>query len=107
MKLIRVGAAALNQTPLEWDGDLTRELFDHSSRKLGDFDGKTVKIAPNNQPPIPSGGHLSMVADLYGDFRDELVVVRREDQTGFRGLGRGQSRGREQGDQGEQCAQAW
>jgi len=60
-------------TPLEWDGDNTRELFG-PDRRIGNFDGKRIVAAEKNQPELPSNSQLLMVADLYGDFRDELVL---------------------------------
>ncbi|MBN2132290.1 MAG: SUMF1/EgtB/PvdO family nonheme iron enzyme [Sedimentisphaerales bacterium] len=59
-------------TPLEWDGDVTRELL--AGRVLGDFDGET--IVPRRAGPLtlPDNSSVLMVADLYGDFRDELIL---------------------------------
>lgn len=62
-------------TPVEWDGDATRELLADGGRKLGKFDGRAVVPVAGEPPnPIPGSG-LIMVADLYGDFRDELVLL--------------------------------
>jgi len=60
-------------TPLEWDGDPTRELL--RSGRIGNFDGKKVIAADKNQPELPDNSQILMVADLYGDFRDELVLA--------------------------------
>jgi len=60
-------------TPLEWDGDSTRELLG-ANDGIGDFDGKKVVFAAENQPALPRGSQVLMTADLYGDFRDELVL---------------------------------
>ena len=60
--------------PLEWDGDITRELLGGDDRRIGDFDGKQIVPAANNQPDLPSNSQVLMTADLYGDFRDELVL---------------------------------
>ena len=60
---------------VEWDGDMTRELLIDHGRKIGNFDGKEIIEVPGVHPnPIPDS-RLIMVADLYGDFRDELVLL--------------------------------
>jgi rhamnogalacturonan endolyase len=61
-------------TPLEWDGDATRELWYPRDRSIGNFDGREVIPASEATPVLPNGGSVLMVADLYGDFRDELVL---------------------------------
>ncbi|MDX9754181.1 MAG: hypothetical protein RBU29_09495, partial [bacterium] len=61
--------------PMEWDGDPTRELLQPSDMTLYDFDGKTLLPHPLEAPRVPAGSSFVMAADLYGDFRDELVVV--------------------------------
>ena len=60
-------------TPLEWDGDATRELL--KGREMGNFDGKTIIPASEDLPQFPLNSHPIMVADLYGDFRDEIVCM--------------------------------
>ena len=67
-------------TPLEWDGDTTRELWDGARRSIGDFDGRHVVAATGAGPLLPERGGLLMVADLYGDFRDELVFATTNDE---------------------------
>ena len=63
-------------TPVEWEGNTTRELLLGNGFKIGKFDGKSVVETANVHPnPIPNSS-LLMVADLYGDFRDELVLTR-------------------------------
>ena len=60
--------------PLEWDGDGTRELYKYNGRFIGDFNGKEVVLKQGvfaNRVPNSS---VLMVADIYGDFRDELVL---------------------------------
>lgn len=60
--------------PIEWDGDLTKELLGTNGRTIGNFDGEKVVLLDNELPnPFPKAS-LVMVADLYGDFRDELVL---------------------------------
>jgi rhamnogalacturonan endolyase len=60
--------------PMEWDGDETRELVGDNGRILGNFNGSEIVpekgIIPN---PVP-GSKLIFTADLYGDFRSEMVV---------------------------------
>ncbi len=60
-------------TPFEYDGDPTRELLGNQGKIVGDFDGRNV--VPINGLSLAPGddAQLLMTADLYGDFRDELV----------------------------------
>ena len=61
-------------TPIEWDGDNTRELLGQSGKVIGKFNGKEIVLLPGEIPnPVPNTS-LLMVADLYGDFRGEMVV---------------------------------
>jgi rhamnogalacturonan endolyase len=59
--------------PLEWDGDQTRELLATENFSIGNFDGREV-IPVETVVNLPPNSTLMMVADLYGDFRDELVL---------------------------------
>jgi len=61
--------------PLEWDGDITRELFNSQNHKIGNFNGKEIIFTDENQPVLPENSQILMVADLYGDFRDELILL--------------------------------
>ncbi len=61
-------------TPLEWDGAPTRELLNLGDHSLGKFDGKTIVPIEDAQLALPERSSVLMTADLYGDFRDELVV---------------------------------
>ena len=63
-------------TPVEWDGDKTRELLTNNGRTIGNFDGHKVTHVENDSPNPFLKTSLLMVADLYGDFRDELVLNR-------------------------------
>lgn len=69
-------------SPVEWDGDKTRELLSDDGKSVCNFNGKQVVpvegISPN---PFKDAG-LLMVADLYGDFRDELVLDRPTESGG-------------------------
>jgi len=62
-------------TPIEWDGDPTSELLGNGGRTLANFDGKEARIVPGVRPNPGQSGSVIMVADLYGDFRDELVLI--------------------------------
>jgi len=41
---------------------------------IGKFDGKEVVEVPGTEPNTVPWSGVIMTADLYGDFRDELVV---------------------------------
>jgi len=63
-------------TPVEWDGSPARELLIGNGSQLGKFnDREVIEITDAKPNPIPNSS-LLMVADLYGDFRDELVITR-------------------------------
>ena len=65
--------------PVEWDGSPARELLTDSGHRIGKFDGKkSVEISGVEPNTIPNSS-LLMVADLYGDFRDELVLTKQGD----------------------------
>ena len=63
-------------TPVEWDGSPTRELLSNNGHIIGKFDGKKFVEIPGVEPNIIPESGLSMAADLYGDFRDELVLIK-------------------------------
>lgn len=62
-------------TPMEWDGDATCELRGGPDGQIGDFNGKQVVFDNQTQPILPRGSDVILTADLYGDFRDELVLL--------------------------------
>jgi hypothetical protein len=64
--------------PLEWDGDPTRELI--NDQIIGDYDGSDIVPLTEMKASLPENGKLLMVADLYGDIRDELVFLVQPDQ---------------------------
>jgi hypothetical protein len=67
--------------PVEWDGDGLRELMSRDGRFAGKFDGQKV-VPTDGPPPNESGrGSVVMVADLVGDFRDEIVIVGPNDES--------------------------
>lgn len=61
--------------PVEWDGDPIRELLGDNGHTIGEFDGKTVIPLAGQEPNPIKGSSLLMQADLYGDFRDELILL--------------------------------
>jgi rhamnogalacturonan endolyase len=68
------GGFPVGYTPLEWDGDPTRELIGENGMVVGKFDGEKIVMIPGECPnPVP-GSKIEVVADLCGDFRSELVI---------------------------------
>lgn len=65
-----------NFKPFEWDGSLTRELLMKGGHAVGKFNGKEVVEMPGVEPNTIPNSKVLMTADLYGDFRDEVVVQR-------------------------------
>ena len=61
-------------TPVEWDGDATRELLGNNGKILGNFDGEFIKPEAGVIPNPIDETNLIFTADLAGDFRSELVV---------------------------------
>ncbi len=59
--------------PVNWTGGATRELISADGKRLGRFDGKNV--VPVLGMPNEGNGACSMVADLVGDYRDELICT--------------------------------
>ncbi len=62
-------------TPVEWDGDPTREMMIRDGSMVGNFDGRTVVPITGAIPNEGTASRVAMVADLCGDFRDEIVLV--------------------------------
>lgn len=61
-------------TPLEWNGDDTRELIGENGKVVGKYNGKEIVAIPGEIPnPVPDS-KVEFVADLCGDFRSEIVV---------------------------------
>ncbi len=67
---------------VEWDGDMTRELLTDQGRSIGNFDGKEIVEVPGVHPNPIADSRLIMTADLYGDFRDELVLSNTTEENG-------------------------
>ena len=64
-----------NWYPVNWTGGTTRELMSSDGKRLARFNGK--EPAPLNLSPPNEGekGSCGMVADLAGDYRDEVVCI--------------------------------
>lgn len=61
-------------TPIEWDGDQTRELIGENGRVIGNYNGTDIVPVPGVNPnPVP-GSRVQIIADLCGDFRSEIVI---------------------------------
>jgi hypothetical protein len=58
---------------MEWDGQDGRELVARSGKSIGRFDGQQVVLLAD-LPKTGGNAQVLMVADLLGDFRDELVL---------------------------------
>jgi len=61
-------------TPIEWDGDPTRELMGENGKIIGNFNGTEISPVPEESPnPVPKSS-VQFTADLCGDFRSEIVI---------------------------------
>jgi len=61
-------------SPIEWDGDATRELIGENGKVIGNFNGTEIILVPHECPnPVP-GSSIQFIADLCGDFRSEIVI---------------------------------
>ena len=60
--------------PVNWEGNNTRELMSNDGRRLGKFNGKEV-VPIAGLSPNDGKGSCNMVADLVGDYRDEVVCM--------------------------------
>ena len=61
--------------PVNWTGGNVRDLMTTSGRGLGRFDGKTVQPLAAPGLKLPDKASCRMVADLLGDYRDEIVCT--------------------------------
>ena len=55
--------------------DETRELMGDGARTIGDFNGTEIVVKKDVMPHTIAQSSVVMVADLYGDFRDEIVLM--------------------------------
>jgi len=68
--------------PVNWTGGAVRELMSSSGRQLARFTGSVVEPLPGAGPNELGAGACSMVADLAGDYRDEVVCSGRTKEGG-------------------------
>jgi len=61
--------------PVNWTGGKTRELMNGGATQLGRFNGKEVVPIDGMRPNETGQGGCNMVADLAGDYRDEIVCM--------------------------------
>jgi rhamnogalacturonan endolyase len=59
--------------PVNWTGGKARDLMSGNGKRIGKFDGKEVVEPGMRAPNEAASGGCNMVADLAGDFRDEVV----------------------------------
>lgn len=59
--------------PVNWLGRTARELLSTDGKSLMKFNGSTLE--PAGPAPAPAGCRVLMAADLWGDFRDEIVCA--------------------------------
>jgi hypothetical protein len=63
--------------PVNWTGGGVRELMSGNGRQLARFTGTAVAPLAAAGPNVLPSGSCSMVADLAGDYRDEVVCFGR------------------------------
>jgi len=61
--------------PVNWTGGPVRELMTGNGRQVGRFEGNGIAPLPHPGPNELAGGTCNMVADLAGDYRDEVVCM--------------------------------
>jgi rhamnogalacturonan endolyase len=62
--------------PVNWTGGKVRDMLSSDGKRVGHFNGKTVDVLPGLQPfTSTERAGCNMTADLYGDYRDEIVCV--------------------------------
>lgn len=61
--------------PVNWTGGKARDLMNGAGTEVGHFEGKAVTPLPGVRPNELGKGSCSMVADLAGDYRDEVVCL--------------------------------
>ena len=62
-------------SPVNWTGGDARELMTGDGTRLGRFDGRAVAPLDIAGPNESGSGSCRMVADLAGDYRDEVVCI--------------------------------
>lgn len=61
--------------PVSWTGGKVRDLMTSNGKQLGRFTGSGVEPLPVSGPSELGSGGCNMVADLAGDYRDEVVCA--------------------------------
>ena len=61
--------------PVNWTGGATRDLMSNDGTRIGRFNGKTVDVVAGARANDAGKANCNMVADLAGDYRDEVVCV--------------------------------
>ena len=61
--------------PVNWSGGPARELMSRDGRRLARFTGSEVAPIPGVEINDTAQGNCLMVADLAGDYRDEVVCA--------------------------------
>jgi rhamnogalacturonan endolyase len=61
--------------PVNWSGGAVRELMSPNGKRLARFNGNAVEAIPGPGPNKAGRGRCGMVADLAGDFRDEVICM--------------------------------
>ncbi len=59
--------------PVNWLGRNSRELLSTDGKRLMKFNGSALE--PAGAAPAPEGCRVLMAADLWGDYRDEIVCA--------------------------------
>jgi rhamnogalacturonan endolyase len=61
--------------PVNWTGGKVRDMMSGDGGRIGRFNGTAVDVLPGVKANDKGKGGCNMTADLYGDFRDEVVCV--------------------------------
>ncbi len=61
--------------PVKWSGERICDLISDHGRRIGRFNGKEIVPIEGEKPNTIENSSLIMTADLWGDYREELVVA--------------------------------
>ncbi|MBE5034416.1 rhamnogalacturonan lyase family protein [Gallalistipes aquisgranensis] len=61
-------------TPVKWSGEKVCDLLHGNGDRIGRFDGREIVPLAGERPNPIKNSSLIMTADLWGDYREELVV---------------------------------
>lgn len=67
----KIGPTPTGSWPIWWDGDLTRELM--GGNRIHKYKVGTIWSPPNNERGN-GRGNANLTADLFGDWREEIVL---------------------------------